>query len=61
MRVKIRVRGSPYKAVQVGRRGTVISRKRIGTQTEQVRVLFDDGTTWGFYPDELERLNGDAL
>ncbi len=61
MRVKIRVRGSPYKAVKVGRKGTVISRNRIGTQTEQVKVQFDDGTTWGFYPDELEKLNGEAL
>ena len=59
--VKIRVRGSPYRAVVPGRVGEVQSRKRIGTTTEQVRVLFDDGTSWSFYPDELERLDGNMV
>jgi len=60
-RVKIVVRGSPYKAVVSGRRGTVTNRIRIGTPTEQVTVLFDDGSSWNFYPDELRRISGEAL
>lgn len=59
--VKIRVRGSPYQAVVYGRRGKVVDRQRMGTLHEQITVLFDDGRHWNFYPDELERINGDAL
>ena len=59
--VKIRVRGSPYKAIVPGRVGQVQSRNRIGTTTEQVKVLFRDGTTWSFYPDELMRLDGSMV
>lgn len=56
MMVRVRVKGSPYKAVRVGVLGEVLSRKRIGTAYELLTVRFKDGSVWSFYPDEVELL-----
>ena len=59
--VRVRVKSSPYAATKRGSVGVVVSQKRIGTVYEQVRVRFKGGHEWSFYPDELERLNGDPV
>ena len=59
--VRVIVKGSPYYAVKVGRVGTVIGHTRISTIYELVKVQFKDGAVWSFWPDELERLNGDPI
>ena len=53
---RVRVKGSPYKAVRVGATGKVIERERIGTPLELIVVEFTDGTAWRFYRDEIELL-----
>ncbi len=59
MMVKVVVRGSPYRSVSVGAVGQVISKQYVGTKIEQWKVLFSNGVTWTFYPDELEVLNAE--
>ena len=59
--VRVRVRGSPYRAVSIGRKGQVISRQRMSPTYDQADVKFEDGATWHFDPDELERLDGSPL
>ncbi len=61
MLVRIRVRGSPYRALWFGRTGELMSRERMGTTTEILKVRLDDGTVWSLRPDELERLDGEAV
>ncbi len=59
--VRVKVKGSPYKAVKVGVVGEIIHRERINTTSELLKVEFKDGTVWSFYPDELELLGGGAV
>lgn len=58
MQVKVVVRGSPYRSVSIGAVGEVIRRKYVGTKIEQWKVLFANGATWTFYPDEVEVIHG---
>lgn len=61
IRIRIRVRGSPYSAVQYGRKAWVVGRERMSTTTEVLRIKFDDGGLHELYPDEVERLDGSPL
>lgn len=61
MMVRVRVRGSPYQSVRPGAIGEVVERKYIGTTYEVLKVCFPGGILWTLRPDELERLDGEAL
>jgi len=38
----------------------VVEKKYVSTKIEQWKVLFSNGTTWTFYPDELEVIDATA-
>jgi len=61
MRVKVRVKGSPYKAVSEGSIGEVIGRKFLSTAHEILKVRFTGGVVWSFHPDELEVLDNEEV
>lgn len=58
MQVKVIIRGSPYSSVALDAVGEVVARKYVGTNIEQWKVLFSNGATWTFYPDELKVIHG---
>jgi hypothetical protein len=61
MMVRVRVKGSPYRAVKRGAIGRVVERKFLGTPSEILKVRFQDDTIWSFYPDELEVLDDEEV
>lgn len=61
MRVKVRVKGSPYRAVSAGAVGEVVGRKYLNTVHEILKVQFLGGVIWSFYPDELAVLDNEEV
>jgi hypothetical protein len=61
MLAKVKVRGSPYRAVKPGVIGEVVEVKFRGTRQEHFKVRFKDGSLWSFYFDELEILDASKV
>ena len=61
MMVRVKVKGSPYRAVKRGVVGEVVERKYVGTTYEILKVRLPGGAEWAFHPDELEALDGAAV